>query len=366
MPYTRVRCYNFSKYLNETGMETDVFSVQEKFFPRISGDEMLTMSEHGKIISFIKSMFHLLNNSGDYLYLQKVHYHAAAPYLLTRLKLKKLILDYDDYDFDRSPMFSLPVNNRLIFGSNNINKITADIAKCAKACMVSSNHLNNIFLEFNKNTFYIPTGVDTDKFKPTGKKNENRPFTFLWNGKVWGDIIFNNIIFLFECFDELSSETENIRLIIAGDGALMNKLKTEQMARFPKLRIEFRNFVEPDRMPDLLNDCDAGLLPLITDTANLEWLKSKSPTKLFEYLAAGLPSVSSDFGETKYIIQNEKNGLLADSKKNFVNQMRRLVADKNLYLRISEYAVTDARAKYSLKILIQRLRNIILDILKQN
>jgi len=55
----------------------------------------------------------------------------------------------------------------------------------------------------------------------------------------------------------------------------------------------------------------SGLLPLIQDT---KFNKSKSPTKLFEYMAMAKATVSSDIGESSYVIKDGDNGFLAKNK----------------------------------------------------
>jgi len=368
-PYTRVRCYDFSNQLNALGFDTKVYSYQEQLFPNISGEDMLGLSEFNRVQAFFKSFIALAAEQADYLYLQKIHYHAAAPYILAKLKLKKLILDYDDFDFDRSPMFKISAINKLIFGSNDIWKITENIAKISKACIISSNYLVNIFKKFNDKTFYIPTGVDTDKFYINQPRNlPTDKIIFLWNGMVWGEIMYNNVLFLIECFAEvykqLKQQNSSIKLEfnIAGDGGYMPKLMALKDSKFKDLPINFKGFISPNQMPQLLNNATIGLLPLIPDAQNKEWLESKSPTKLFEYLAMALPTVAHNFGECKYILKNGYNGLLADDKENFIKQMLNLIQNKELYQRISENALKTAQNEYSQKILVHRLSKILAEI----
>ncbi|MBP7652288.1 radical SAM protein [Candidatus Dependentiae bacterium] len=359
-PYTRVRCYDFSKGLNRYGMTTKVYSYQEKFFPEISGEDMLNISERGRITAMIKSLIHLAADSSDYLYLQKIHYHSAASYILSKLKLKKIILDYDDFDFDRSPMFKNPLLNKFIFGSGNISKITENIAKRAELCIVSSNYLLNIFKEFNEKTFYIPTGVDTDKFKiSSNRKFNDEKNIFVWNGMVWGKVIFDNIVFLMECFYEVYKVLKKSEFHIAGDGAYMKNLEEFKKHHFPDLPIKFTGYLHPDKMPEFLEKSGIGLLPLIPDNENREWMESKSPTKLFEYMAMGLPTVSHNFGETRNIIKHKKNGMLADSKDEFVKYMISLSTDKQLYCAVSENSVKTVESEYSQKKIIRRLYEIL-------
>jgi glycosyltransferase involved in cell wall biosynthesis len=60
----------------------------------------------------------------------------------------------------------------------------------------------------------------------------------------------------------------------------------------PDVPVELRPLVPPDRYPSLFAGIDIGIAPLSTATFNL----AKSPCKVMEYGAAGVPWVASDVG----------------------------------------------------------------------
>ena len=163
-----------------------------------------------------------------------------------------------------------------------------------------------------------------------------------------------------DCFAEIFKTLNNIEFHIAGDGVFMKNLIEYKIKNYPDLPIKFLGYIHPDKMPEILNDSNIGLLPLTPDKQNYEWMESKSPTKLFEYLAAGLPSISHNFGETKFIIKHSENGLLANSKEDFIKCMIELSANKELYMKISENAVKTANTLYSQKKIIADLYKILI------
>lgn len=105
-----------------------------------------------------------------------------------------------------------------------------------------------------------------------------------------------------------------------------------------------------------MNEINVGLLPLVQKT---KFNKAKSPVKLFEYMAAGKPTVSSKIGEISHIIQDDKNGFVATNKKNFVKKMDFLINNRNLCQRMGDYSKKTVEEKYSLKVLSEKLRKII-------
>jgi glycosyltransferase involved in cell wall biosynthesis len=346
LAYTRVRCYNFSRLLKSCGYDTGVFTFQEEYFPGTDPDYMLNLKDPVKINLAIKSIRKLWMERGTLLYLQKAHYHAAAPYLLSRLGRNSYILDYDDWDLDRSPFFDSRLFNRIAFGGAGTAKITANLASRAAACVVSTEPLKELMKRYNDHVYLVPTVVDTDQFKPSKKKDSK--VTFVWNGMVWGKVIFDNVMFVADCFREVHDSLRSSELIIAGKGGWYGNMREEIKKRHGGLPITVREWVPPGRVPALLCETDVGLLPLIPDSENEQWMSCKCPTKLFEFMAMAMPTVSSDFGEARRIIRDGENGFLASDKKDFVEKMKLLAASEELRLRMGAKAREDAVSYYSL------------------
>jgi glycosyltransferase involved in cell wall biosynthesis len=115
-------------------------------------------------------------------------------------------------------------------------------------------------------------------------------------------------------------------------------------------------WIPPDEIPDYLSHIDIGLLPLVQDT---KFNKSKSPTKLFEYMAMAKPTVSSNIGEAAEIIQDGENGFLAKDKEEFIKKMQILIEDSTLRQEMGDKACKTIENNYSLKVLGKRLYEIL-------
>ncbi len=357
LAYTRVRCYNFSRLLESCGYDTGVFTFQEEYYPGSGPDYMLNLKDPVKINLAIRAMRKLWLEKGTLLYLQKAHYHAAAPYLLSRLGRNSYILDYDDWDLDRSPFFDSRLINRIAFGGVGAADITANLASSAAACVVSTEPLKELMRRYNEHVYLIPTVVDTDQFKPA--QNKDGKVTFVWNGMVWGKVIFDNVMFAADCFRELHDSFSNSELIIAGKGGWYDSMREEIKKRYDGLPIAVREWVSPGRVPALLSEADVGLLPLIPDSKNEQWMRCKCPTKLFEFMAMAMPTVSSDFGEVRRIIKDGENGFLASDKREFVEKMKLLAEDAELRKQMGVGAREEAVSRYSLQSQRDALRKVI-------
>jgi glycosyltransferase involved in cell wall biosynthesis len=319
---------------------------------------MLNLWDIEKLWLNIRAFCKLRKEEGTIFYIQKVHYHIAAPFLLNRLGKNKFILDYDDWDIDRSPLFN-PLLNYILLKHWSTEGVTRHIASKALACIASSKYLVDFLSKFNRNVFYIPTGVDTAKFRRQNFVSSKEKVTFVWTGQVWGKIIYDNLLFLLDCFSELNRRYPNIELKIIGSGGWMPKVKKIIKRDYGDCNVEVIGWIDPDKMPDFLSTADIGLLSLIPDKKNELWIKSKSPTKLFEYMAMGMPTVSTAIGEIPHIINDGEEGFLANNREEFIQGMEALIADKNLRREMGIKARKKAEEEYSLDVIGKQLCEIL-------
>jgi len=76
-------------------------------------------------------------------------------------------------------------------------------------------------------------------------------------------------------------------------------------------------------------------------------------------MATGLPTVSSPVGEILYIIEDGKNGFLANNKEEWENKLEKLIRDVKLRKKMGSKARKTIVDNYSIKVnnpLIEMLR----------
>jgi glycosyltransferase involved in cell wall biosynthesis len=360
-PHVRVRCYHFARELSRLGFQTEVLSFKDHLAPDMDEARMYALGDRDRLRLVLKSLPRIWRHRNAVLYLQKLHYHTAGALLLARHFNLPFILDYDDYeigtDSHGSPLFcgfNHASLNRLFYGASTDRAITESIAEKALCCVASSHNLTEFLSGFNDRVFRVPTGVDTSIFRPSVSSDVqmDRPFTFLWTGLVWGQTIVDNLIFLLHALKRVLVNCPAARLRIIGGGDRMAAVKSFAAEQLPVDSVDFSSWVNPETMPGELQKVDVGLLPLIEDTM---WTRSKSPTKLFEYLSAGLPVIAHRTGEVRHVIQHGENGFLAGSLDEFVDAMTTLYFDRTRHGTMSRAARRTAEENYSLDILGNRL-----------
>ncbi len=348
----RVRCYNFARALTQYGIDTEVFSFADNLGARY-GEKEFEMSWSEKIEYNIKVFKRLLKKEKDTIFfMQRLNYHTLGPFAASLVNKNKFIFDCDDWNIRENPVYHFG-----FFPNSKMEFLTRKIARYADLCIAASLFLKNYLDGFNDKVYYIPTGVDTELFKPKNSYyKDDSKITFSWIGTMYHKEMRENVKFILDCFSALADKYNNIFMSIAGEGKYFKEINAYIDGFKCKDRIEIDNWIQPDEIPDYLSHIDIGLLPLIQDT---KFNKSKSPTKLFEYMAMAKPTISGNIGEAAHAIRDGNNGFLAGSKEKFMEKMEILINDPVLCKYIGNNARSAIQEKYSLSILGKRLYDIL-------
>jgi glycosyltransferase involved in cell wall biosynthesis len=76
-------------------------------------------------------------------------------------------------------------------------------------------------------------------------------------------------------------------------------------------RVDYRGYCDRRQLGVLLGESKIGLVAFLPAPNHLE----SQPTKLFEYMSAGLPVVASDFPHWRDIVASNRCGLLVDPRR---------------------------------------------------
>ena len=349
LPGARIRCYNFSQELTKYGIGTEVLSFSDTLGAK-DGEKESQMGLREKISYNCEALGRLIKDKEAILYLQRFNYHSFAPYLAHCLKGNRIILDLDDWEMRDEPRYYFG-----FYPSSKAHYFTREIAKRSIFCVAASRFLEKFLLEFNPRVYYIPSGVNTELFKPSLNKPDTEKIFFSWVGTFHKKEYIENIELALNCFALLRKRYSHIYFEIMGSGIYRNDLE-KIINRYNDKNILLKGWIGPDSVPQYLANIHIGLLPVARDK---KFNCAESPTKLFEYMAMAKPTVSSAIGEATHIIQDGENGFLAATKEKFMEKMQKLIEDSNLRQCLGEKARQVAQNDYSLKVLGKRLYEII-------
>lgn len=348
----RIRCYGFASVLKNYGLEAEVLSFGD-YLGAGYGEKELTMPLKEKIGLIYKAFKELIReNRKTVFFIQRFNYHVFAPWLTSLLKRNRIIFDMDDWDMRENPVYYFG-----FYPSSKAEYLTKIIARHSNACIAASRYLLGYLNRFNKNTHYIPTGVDMSRFDYRLNKSNNGKIVFSWVGTLYHKEMFENINFIIQSFLRLCKKYAHIKLEIVGEGKYFSELDRLLDTQLEaKNRIIIRQWIKPDQIPAYLSGVDIGLLPLIQ---NSKFNLAKSPTKLFEYMAMAKPVVASNIGEVRNIITNGENGFLANTSEEFTVMMEQLIKDATLREVTGLNAFHTVEKNYSLDLLGKQLFEIV-------
>lgn len=152
-------------------------------------------------------------------------------------------------------------------------------------------------------------------------------FIVLFIGTISGS--YHNPLILLQVAEKLSANN-NIHFVIAGDGDLFEKLKSESAGHD---NISLTGWLNRDEIEFWLQKSSVGICPATK--------KVHLPTnKAYAYLSAGLPIISAFQGELKILIEKNNIGFYypPNDAGSLAECIKKLQEDKLLYQNISENA----------------------------
>jgi glycosyltransferase involved in cell wall biosynthesis len=338
-PGAKLLCYDYAKQLSELGHDCDVFSFKEDLKARFDGAESFRTSPAERIkLSILATARLMRTHKKDILIVHKAGFHSFSAVLASLLKGNKIILFYDDFEYYTGN----PLKNIFFYL----------VLKKASACIAISKHLQ-AFLESKtiKPVVYVPGGTETDVFKPLPVK-KNKDVTFIWVGFADNRETLKNIFYILDAFRAVSENNKRARLELRVSGPFAAEV--DEKIRKEKIR-GAKTIEWIDNLPEYLNRVHVGLFQVIDDS---HYSRSKSPGKLFQYMATGLPVICSNMGEAAQIVRDRKDGFLTNNKQELIDRMELLAADARLRERMGKSARERIKEGYDKKLLAKRIEGI--------
>lgn len=131
----------------------------------------------------------------------------------------------------------------------------------------------------------------------------------------------------------LSEKGSDVEFIIVGDGD--DKARLVSLAKTLKIEdvVKFTGWVESERVPRLIRESDVGLIPHELN----ELTQTTIPNKLFDYMIAGIPIVSTDMKPIRRVIESENCGFIApNDPERIAETILRLKASPKLCILMGE------------------------------
>lgn len=315
-PSTRFRVIQLLPYLDEAVKYRVKPLLPETFFNRLYGGGNLIQKTAFHALEFLFRLKDLFSVFGyDIIFLQKgiTTINLRYLYLILFMLSKKVIFDFDD----AITISQITKINKFPWHMFQDNSEWRKIVKLSYKVIVGNEKLKSDIQDLNSNIYVIPTPVDTGYYaiNPNKYRAKDR-IVILWSGNKSGHV------YLYICASAISrlSERYSIELNILTDDP---DKKLYSMFGKSKVNIVRWN-IENEKMA--FAEADIGIMPLY-DTL---WDRRKCAFKALLYMASGIPSISSPVGIIRDIIDEGKNGLLAETEDEWADKLELLIKDSSL------------------------------------
>jgi len=211
-------------------------------------------------------------------------------------------------------------NHSLIAKNINFELSEKIVSKNSDAIFSTSQKLLEKYIKMNSKTFKFPAGVEIEKFK-VNKKILNKNFLKKIKKPIVGFVGSLNEKIDTELVEKITSDLNNYHFVFIGEND-ENRFDLKKLSA--KKNISFIGKKKHSELKNYMKDFDCAIIPYVKN----EFTDAVYPSKLNEYLAMGLPVVSTDFYEMKFYNKENKNIIsTARSSKEFVSFIKKSIAE---------------------------------------
>lgn len=246
------------------------------------------------------------------------------------------------FDFDDAIYLDQP-------GKNVNQKKTDAILKIASHVIVSAGELETYCrLAGCSNVTRITTPIDAGRFHPYTCE----PKSHVVIGWIGSPYTARFLKVIESALEELHRLTP-FKLLVVGAGKDFT---------LPGIEMEVVPW-DYDTEPSLIERMDIGIMPL----PNEDYAKGKGGYKIFQYMAAALPVVASPVGINADIIENGRNGFLAESREEWINSLSTLIKNPLLRTDFGKAGRLDVMKYYNRDVCFEKLAHILkTELIKSN
>lgn len=263
-------------------------------------------------------------------------YGGLAALLLQRLRPGlPLVVDTDDWEGwgGWNDLLPYPRPAKALFAWQE-----RDLPRRADAVTVASRTLETLVWGFGvppQQVVYLPNGIagDIPMLSARRPASEDAPtvllYTRFWEFRV-ADLVATLVA--------VAQRRPDVRLRVIGQGERGEEQELLRLARRAGVAgmVDYRGWVEPAQIPELIAGCHAALVPVDDTLIN----RARCSAKLLELMAAGLPVAGSRVGQMGEYLEEERSGLLAapGDQAGLARALLRLLDDPPLRERLGANA----------------------------
>ncbi|MDP5158434.1 MAG: glycosyltransferase [Flaviramulus sp.] len=293
---SRYRVYQYLDYFKDYKVEVYPF-FDDRYIPSQSFKSIKGVF-YVVFCYFRRSLNMLRIKRSDLVFLEK-EFIPYLPFNTFFFKLVKInyIVDYDDAIFHNYDLHPNKIIRFLL--KDKVSKVI----KFSKTVITGSPYLTSYAKKYNVNVIEIPTAINLQTYQSVFQKETNNNFVIGWIGSKTTSVNLISLIPSFKAFKELHSNFE-IRCI---------GFDRDLEHHFNDLPFHVQDWSSETEVEDIKN-FTVGIMPLENNPFN----KGKCAFKLIQYMACGIPTISSPL-EANIKVNRDNNNLFANTEEEWTN-----------------------------------------------
>ncbi len=190
--------------------------------------------------------------------------------------------------------------------------------------------------------FVVPNTVRLDEYQEVKELPDNNYVTLLYSGGIENQ---RGLQIAIEGLPAAIHQCSNLRLWIVGKGSYEHKLRKKAEELNVLKNIVFWGWQKPDMMFKLIQKADIAIIPYIRTVQT----DCSSPNKLFQYMYAKKPILSSNCTSIERILKETEGGICYhhNDPADFANKALVLAKDHSLRVKLGENGYNAVIKKYN-------------------
>jgi glycosyltransferase involved in cell wall biosynthesis len=308
-PSTRYRIFDFYPYWQQAGWDVSHWIASSNPFVFM---KILKAARQAECVVVLRKTF-----NGPLLY-------------FLRKFSKKLVFDFDDAIFANDDGSPSPLREKRF----------EKMMRCVDEVWAGNHYLAERAERWCQHTKVLPTSVEPSRYASSLEKPLEKPkefFDVVWIGSRSTRRYLEGILPIME---QAAKHIPDMRLKVVADFSLESD----------RLNILSIPWSIENETKELITS-HVGIAPLIDNT----WTRGKCALKVVQYMAAGLPVVSSAVGANQELVIPNKTGFLADNPDAWVNALKQLKENPSLCESLGSNARNHVISNYSLQATFQKM-----------
>ena len=251
----------------------------------------------------------------DYVFIHREAVPLGPPiweFIVAKVIGKKIIYDFNDAIW----LHNASETNRLFSYLKWYSNVQY-LCRIAYKVSCGNNFLRSFSSQYNNNSVYNPTTIDTENYHSRIKKSFHEPIVIGWTGS---HSTLKYIDAIIPVLKQLERKYDFTFMVIS-----------DVNPNIPLTSFVFKEWNRDTEIDDLLK-IDIGIMPLVDD----KWSNGKCGFKALQYMSLGIPALVSAVGVNTKIVDDGVSGFVCNTESDWEQYLEKFILEPQLLVELGK------------------------------